>query len=596
MKRWRSKALVLAGVSLAAAIPAISQETPESLLPPGFSDPEALPSPVQAPPPPAPPAPATPAAPSEDVVVSDTAEADADADSESGPPPQPGSFDLPADARRDARVVGALGPSNWGLGADAFRNANGRFLTTLMRRMEAPLPSRWASILLRRALLTEAPAPGAVNPVDWAAERAWLLLRMGEADAARMLVQQVDVDRYTPKMVEVAAQTALATADPAALCPLVEPGRKLSDERIWPLADAMCAALAGNASRASTLIDQARRRGGNDIDLMLAEKVVGAGSDTRRAVNLDWQGVDRLNAWRFGMASAVGTEIPAALMEGARLHIWAWQARAPMVPLEQRLAASNVAASLGVFSSSALVELYSLVGDRTDPSEMQGSVAQRLGQAYAGDTDARIAALRNLWGDGRSGAERHARLVLTAGAAARIAPSVDREEIADELIAAMLTAGMDRRAARWIPAVAEMDGADGSRAWALLAVAAPNMNVDSGRIGDVLDADTSTGQIRSRLLVAALAGLGRIDADTAQRLGSDLGIDFDRRNVWVEALERAASRGQRGAVAILAGTGMQTGRWQGVPPEHLYRTMRALRSVGLEYEARMIAAEALYRA
>ena len=33
-------------------------------------------------------------------------------------------------------------------------------------------------------------------------------------------------------------QVALATADPAALCPLVEPGRKVSDERIWPLAEA----------------------------------------------------------------------------------------------------------------------------------------------------------------------------------------------------------------------------------------------------------------------------------------------------------------------------------------------------------------------
>jgi hypothetical protein len=40
---------------------------------------------------------------------------------------------------------------------------------------------------------------------------------------------------------------------------------------------------------------------------------------------------------------------------------------------------------------------------------------------------------------------------------------------------------------------------------------------------------------------------------------------------------------------------MQTGGWIGVPPEHLYHVLSALRRVGLEYEARMIAAEALAR-
>ena len=42
------------------------------------------------------------------------------------------------------------------------------------------------------ALLAKVRAPRNVNPVDWTAERAWLLLRMGEADAARMLVVRGD--------------------------------------------------------------------------------------------------------------------------------------------------------------------------------------------------------------------------------------------------------------------------------------------------------------------------------------------------------------------------------------------------------------------
>ncbi|WP_106639112.1 hypothetical protein [Allosphingosinicella vermicomposti] len=594
MKPWRNKGLILAGAALAAiAIPALSQETPESILPPGFNDPETLPPPVQTPPPAPPRAPVAPVAAPTDTVITDAAEEDLAAIAAAQPRRQPGAFDLPDDARRDPSVVGVIGPADWGLAPDAFGAANGRFLSSLMRRMDAPLPSRWASILLRRALISRTAAPGAVQPVDWVAERAWLLLRMGEADAARMLVQQVDVDLYTPKMMEVAAQTALATADPAALCPLVEPGKAMSSERIWPLADAMCAALAGEPARASSLVDQARGKSGNaDFDLLLAEKIVGAGSDTRRAVNLQWDGVDGLNAWRFGMAAAAGVDIPGALMDRASPHIWAWQARAPMIPLDRRVAAAHVAASLGVFSSSALVEMHSLLADRMDPSERGGTIAERLGRAYAGGFDERLAALNDLWDDEGSAAERHARLIMTAGAAARIAPSAEREAASGRIVAAMLAAGMDRRAARWLPVSRGFDEESGLLAWSLLAVGAPDGGAaDRGRLNDAIDANESRG----RLLIAALAGLGRLDMNAASDLASDYGFALDERNLWTDALDRAVSRRQAGAVAILAAAGMQTGDWRGVPPQHLYRITRALHAVGLDFEARMIAAEALYR-
>jgi hypothetical protein len=54
MKSWRSNGLLLAGAALLlVAIPALSQnrEAPESLLPPGFGDPKALPPPEEKAPP-----------------------------------------------------------------------------------------------------------------------------------------------------------------------------------------------------------------------------------------------------------------------------------------------------------------------------------------------------------------------------------------------------------------------------------------------------------------------------------------------------------------------------------------------------------------
>ncbi|NVL73133.1 hypothetical protein HWN77_26600, partial [Escherichia coli] len=73
----------------------------------------------------------------------------------------------------------------------------GRTLAVLMQRLRAPVASRWASIALRRALMSPLDTPRHANGADFAAERAWLLLRMGEANAARAVVNDVDGDNYT---------------------------------------------------------------------------------------------------------------------------------------------------------------------------------------------------------------------------------------------------------------------------------------------------------------------------------------------------------------------------------------------------------------
>ena len=154
----------------------------------------------------------------------------------------------------------------------------------------------------------ESPAPRDVNPVDWVAERAWLLLRMGEADAARMLIAGRRHGPFTPKMVQVGVQSALANADAPALCPLEDGIRKYDP---YPqLVNAMCAALAGDPDIASAQLDDARRHGRiGGIDLGLAQKVVGA-AGSGRAATIEWDPVDSLTAWRFGLSTATGMMPP----------------------------------------------------------------------------------------------------------------------------------------------------------------------------------------------------------------------------------------------------------------------------------------------
>jgi hypothetical protein len=603
MRRWPTKtSLFLAGAAaLAFAIPAAGQRdkgAPPPDLPPGFGDQGSAPAPKAAAPPPE----AAPAVPAQAADGNQAAAAAAAAEVPSGEAGEetvvPDAEDqqaqrapqteIPDASRRPTDVVGVLRPDNWGLGANEFGGANGVFLSSLMRRMQAPLPSRWTSILLRRALLSEIPAPQGVNEVDWVAERAWLLLRMGEADAARMLVQAVDVDRFTPRMFTVAVQVALATADPAALCPLVAPGRLVSDEPVWNLSDAMCAALQGDSARASQLIDQARQgNGSGGIDYLLAQKVIGAGVNTRRAVTIQWEGVDSLNSWRFGLAAATGIAIPQNLMNGAGPQVWAWEARAPMIPLDQRVPAAQTAAALGVFSHASLVEIFSLLADQTDAADLNETLGGRVRKAYGGSVDDRLDAMRRLWDDKDPPGGRYARLILTATAAARIPASSANAKGADDLVASMMTAGLDASAARWAGAVGNA-GADADRAWSILAVGTERPQVDLGASRVRAFAGRAEGT-RGQMLVAALAGLGRL-ADPAA-----LGVDPVPRSRWARFIDSAARSGQPGTVAVLAGIGMQTGDWRGVPPAHLYQIVSALHRVGLDYEARMIAAEAMTR-
>jgi hypothetical protein len=510
-------------------------------------------------------------------------------------PVQP-PVEYPGWARRDPWVVGKLDPAAEGLGDNPWGGASGAFLSTLMRRMETPIASRWAHIALRDALLAKARAPRDVNPVDWVAERSWLLLRMGEADAARMLVDGVDTDRFTPKMLQVAVQSALANADAAALCPL-EIGIRKYDPATKQLVQAMCAGLAGDEDSASAQIDSARRYGRiGGIDLALAQKVVGA-SGSGRAATIDWNPVDNLTAWRFGLSAATGMLPPDRLVNAASVQLRAFEARAPLFSAQQRLDSAMIAAGLGVFSSQSLVDLYSAIYDSTDPSDLPTTDAWQLREAFIGkDEPTRLEAIRHMLGLGKQGLQKEAARALVARAATLVRPDKALAKDAPDLISAMLAAGYDRAASAWIPAIGGMDDEDADRCWAMLALGAPDVSaVGTSRIGGFIRRDNSPHKVRSALLVAGLVGLGRIGTDTANSLNRRYGLGLGLTTSWTRMIDSAAGRGQAGTVLVLTGTGLGTPDWDKVPGAHLYHAIAALERTGQDFTARMIAAEALSR-
>lgn len=601
-------------LALAIAIPVIAQRGPTSLLPPGFGD--ATPGDSgQSGESDAPPAsqpqgtrnPASAAAKTAPTLSLDLSGIDGSAasvadnassvmEAELSPAElaaRQAKFDLPAAARRSLDRIGPLVPEAGGLDSDAFGSQSGRFLAALMRESHAPFVSRWASILVRRALLSKTNTPGDINGADWAAERAWLLIRMGEADAARMMVQSVDADRFTPRMYSVAMQAYLATADMAGLCPLYGPAQQFDSTPGWKMANAICASFSGEQGTASALLNQAERRGNmQGIDYRLSEKMVGAGVNSRRSVKIEWDGVDQLTAWRFGLATAANVEIPLPLLNAAGSRVRAWHARAPMLSLVSRLPSVEAAARLGVFSSAALVDFYSQLASSEDAPDNFIDRAEALTNAYrAASADARIAAMRRIWA-GREGIDYVGLLTVARAAASLPVTDADAEDLG-HLIAAMLSAGYDNSAVRWAQDRETLESSDGSLGWALLAVGAPRVavSVNRDRVSDYAQANGLRGQ----MLVASLAGLSRLNSADANKIAADVGFALGQRSRWSDAIDAAARRGEKGTVALLAAVGMQVNYWSKMPPAHLFHIVAALHRVGLNPEARMIAAEAVMR-
>ncbi len=591
-------ALGFAILAFVVAIPALGQENPESLLPPGFGTP----------------APSRPGAPAPLPSSPTTAPTQGQAPAAAGPvdlsgvlPPAPtplgegegGEYKLPPPVSRPIDRVGSIWPGTTGFPDDAFTGASGPYLTTLMQRLDTPIASRWAAIVLRRALLSRVPTAAGSRPADWIAERALLLTRLGDVEAARMLVQAVPVDRYTPRLYAVAVQVALAGGDMSGLCPIADVGEGLTREAVWPLARAMCAGLSGDTSLSAALVDRARQRKmlGN-LDLLLVERIAGAGTGSQRNANVDWSEARRLTAFRFGLATAAGIGIPSALFRTVGPQVQAWQARAPALDLEQRIAAARVGAALGMISSADLVDLYSALAEETDLFAIASTPAGQLRKAYVEeDASTRMEGLDALWAGDIRARDGYAARILTARAAAAIKPEEALASRAGDLIASMLSAGLDRQAASWWPVLEKADSDDAAEGWALLAVGAPGrIPVSQGRIKNWAKREESArGVHRAALFLAALAGLGRIDGRAVDQLSAAYDANLAASSRYLQQLDEAAAAGRGGEVALLAAIGLQTQRWSGVPPQHLFHILAALRRVGREPEARMIAAEALMR-
>jgi hypothetical protein len=498
-------------------------------------------------------------------------------------------FDIPEAARRSLTRTGFLRAVDGGLPSESLARQDGELVAAILAALDGPVVSRWGHIVLRRALVSRLAVPRGLDPAQFVALRARALNAMGEYAAARALVQSIDTADWNAGVSAAALDAFLGTGDLLGACPATNIAGAAGESVEWQMLASICDAYAGEASRAQSDLNRVRRENGVEaIDVLLAQRYAGAAGEGRRAVTIEWDGVERLTPWRYALSHALGEEVPVGLQASAPSG---YRASVPFIPNlapERRLEAARAAAEAGVFSAAAMVDLYAQIMLSEETASDAFSGARQLRTAYVHpDPAARLAAIEAVWG-GQD--PSYAALVTTAYAAARLRP---RGELADsdwKLIGSMLTAGLDRNAMRWEGAVEE-----GSIAFGLLALADPDGGtVSRGELDSFVDRD-GEGR-KSRFLLAGLAGLDRLSGGVADDFAERLNVDLAPRTRWARTIRAAGEADNPTLVILLAALGMQGGGWDMMTPRHLFAIVDALHSVGLTAEARMIAAEAVVRA
>ncbi|WP_448585330.1 hypothetical protein [Thermaurantiacus sp.] len=504
--------------------------------------------------------------------------------------PQPGEAQAASDAApeplegpvRPAAAAGLLSPATLGLAAGAYAGADGRFLAALLARLDGPLASRWAQIAVIRALVSQARPPEGIHPGDWLAARTRALVALGAAAEAHRMVGRVRLSDYTPRLLAAAAEAALAAGDPLGLCPFAAQGRQASDDNpAFVLADALCAGVAGDPFSANQLFEAARRQRIVDpFDIQLAERVTALAGSLRNAGNPVWAEVDRLTAWRVGLAGAAGVEVPEAMLAAAPARARLWMLRMPRVPVARRAALAPEGAAFGVLSGAEIARILALDLEGRPAGEAARSPGSALRAALSAPrADERVAALKALLAP--AGGDALGLRVAAGAAAARIAPSAAFANDAPLLIEAMLAAGHGEAAADWWPVLEEADPSVRARAYALLAPVAAE--VTSGK--DLLDRFArETSPARAERVRAGLHGLGL-------RLGEP---PPPIRNAWTDALDAAVAARRPGEILVVAAAGLQ-GRMSELVPDQFRRIVAAFVAAGLGEEARLMVAEAAMR-
>jgi hypothetical protein len=507
----------------------------------------------------------------------------------------------------DLRRLGWLNVQNGGVPEQSWQATPATPLLGLLAQAPLPTASARLNLELRRLLISQAPIPQNVDALGFTAQRVMALLRLGDALGAKRLAQKVPVALYSRAFYTVARHANLAAFSIGSTCPLATNAVVFSQDPTWALLFALCAGLQGDDGGAALALEIARKNQFvNSFDLQLTDKAITAatGGGLRSTLVAFPQGLP-LTSYRLAAVYAGNQAIAPSLFARTNVSVQGWLVRQPLIDPQVRIEAGLRVAGLGMLTPQEWISLLTIQAANTGGRPLGNDLAGLLARAHKQPTHKlqleSVAKLwTRLWTRDWGEVQRASVYIATAGVTRRIAPNSAYLAQAPDIVRSLVLSGAYAQAHAWWPLL--MAGSDAQAralAWPLLELTDFENRIasSSARIEASLEAWNDTAQSaqadrRSKLLLAALQGLGYQSAFKADASWGGAPDKDPPEGAVFDGLRQAAARNARGEVLLWSAYAIG-GALQNLRPEALREVMRAMTRVGMNGEARIIAAEAL---
>ena len=515
------------------------------------------------------------------------------------------AFALAGPAGAQVQSSGLGEPDLWSVGflenravalpEEAWAASDSDDLLTLTRAARTRNLSPAVQMLMRRLVLSPATAPNDDKSDDLLAERARLMFQIGESSAAAQLLPTLKTAPRGLKVEEVAVDLQLALGQSDAACLNGAGDGREGD--FWVKLRAVCFALSDNFEEAELAMELAIGQGVNDPWLTNAIFAASGALPNKPAARFD-------NGMALAMSAKAELEPSVSTIANSRLDLAAAIARQDTFSPAMRVQAAGVAAEAGLLDAGTHRALYKALVE-TDGFRARTPLEVTLQTTLTpgNDAGAKARTLRAALRTARGNTARFSavsRLLLQDIKA--LTPSEGTSRMALEFAYASLAAGAPEEAQRWIAGSSGVDGDKFERIWSagVMALAGTDLGTDAaGKITSALVEEAKTSQQKAavtRLLVLwsamdislppeARALLANTPAERPTANG-------DAVSPLLLASVSAAAKEQAAAEVILRLSSLTKGDPYKLAAQDVGALVAALRILGQEDAARMLALEA----
>ncbi len=513
-------------------------------------------------------------------------------------------------------AAGALAKANGSLGTSMWRGTKRSLAEELLPHLPVKADSPAMRDLMRRLLLSSATPPeGEGKPGSLVALRARLLAEMGDISGAASLIKAIPKRVRSSRLIKMQMDASLLAGDASGACTLASSQIRRWDDPYWQKVLVFCQFLAGDTKKAQLGISLLQEQGEDDAAFYrLAGMQAGAGALFPKEAEGGKlvPGIADLpdpTPLHIAMARTVGVALPVSVTDASRPLVLQALAMDVAQPLEIRLKAGEKAEAMGALPTAALRDLYGDLDDSVAAQESGGVWGQALlfhaalGQtAPAARAEAISAALLEAKKNSRYASA--ARILMPA--IEGLAPAVNLVWLAPDMVRALLINGRLEQASAWYRLIRD-NASFNQRSDMARRVLKPLMRIAGSpqasdwkprNLQDWWQAVEQREQARTQaaMVFTMLAAFNNVIPDSfwaplAQGPESVF-VTMPHAFVW-RSLETASRRGRLAETVLLSLISIGEKGPGSAYPAVLGRAVRSLRAVGLEAEARALAAEAV---